>query len=76
MIIRSTDIQGLIIHTPPPMLSGIPMPTHTISYAVQNYQTLEWFLESLYLLDTGASGPERLAEICKGVLSESTEIHQ
>ena len=27
------------------------MPTHTISYAVQNYQTLEQFLESLYVLD-------------------------
>ena len=50
MIIRSADSQGLLLHTPPPMLSGIPTPTHTISYAVQNYQTLERFLESLYLL--------------------------
>ena len=48
MIIRSADSQGLLLHTPPPMLSGILMPTHTISYAVQNYQTLEQFLESLY----------------------------
>ena len=48
MIIRSADSQGLLLHTLPPMLSGIPMPTHTISYAVQNYQTLEQFLESLY----------------------------
>ena len=30
------------------MLSGIPTPTCTILYALQNYQTLEWFLESLY----------------------------
>ena len=48
MVIRSADSQGLLLHTPPPMLSGIPTPTHTISYAVQNYQTLEQFLESLY----------------------------
>ena len=51
MIIRSADSQGLLLHTPPPMISGIPMPTHTISYAVQNYQTLEQFLESLYIND-------------------------
>ena len=48
MIIRSADSQGLLLHTPPPMLSGIPTPTYTISYAVQNYQTLERFLELLY----------------------------
>ena len=48
MIIRSADSQGLLLHTPKPMLSGIPTPTHTTSYAVQNYQTLEQFLESLY----------------------------
>ena len=48
MIIGSADSQGLLRHTPPPILSGILTPTHTISYAVQNYQTLEWFLESLY----------------------------
>ena len=48
MIITSADSQGLLLHMPPPMLSGIPMSTHTISYAIQNYQTLEQFLESLY----------------------------
>ena len=48
MVIRSSDSQGLLLHMPPPMLSGILAPTHTISYAVQNYQTLEQFLESLY----------------------------
>ena len=54
MIIRSADSQVLLLHTPPPMLSGIPMPTHTISYAIQNYQTLEQFLESLYALATAS----------------------
>ena len=49
MIIRSADSQGLLLHTPKPMLSGIPTPAHTISYAVQNHQTLEQFLESLYV---------------------------
>ena len=50
MIIRSADSQGLLLHTLPPMLSGIPTPTHTTSYVVQNYQTLEQFLESLYIM--------------------------
>ena len=49
MVIRSSDSQGLLLHMPPPMLSGILTPTHTISYVVQNYQTLEQFLESLYI---------------------------
>jgi hypothetical protein len=33
----------------PPTLSAIPTPQNSIPYAVQNYQTLECFLSSLYL---------------------------
>ena len=54
MILRYADSQGLLCHTPQPILSAIPMTTCTILYALQNYQTLERFLESLYLFSPKA----------------------
>ena len=41
MIPMSADSRGLLPHTPPPMVSVIPTPTHTILYALQNCQTLD-----------------------------------
>ena len=48
MILRSADRQECVPHMHPPILSLIPMPTHPIACALQNYQTLEQFLKSLY----------------------------
>ena len=75
MIIGSADSQGLLLHTPPPMLSGILMPTHTISYAVQNHQTLEQFLESLYICFLNEYFPPKTTTYCLILWSNYSSFH-
>ena len=50
IIIGSTGSQGCEHHFSPLWLSKIPTPSDTTHQTLQNSQTLQWFLRSLYLL--------------------------